>query len=67
VERINNALADHNRKYFGRRCAFIYQDTRNRLSLGFVISAGTVTEYFFSITVLCLFISEPLSAGVTSV
>ena len=41
VDRINNAIADHNRKYCGRRCAFIYQDTRNRLSLGFVISDGT--------------------------
>ena len=41
VNRINNAFAEHNRKYIGRRCAFIYQDTRNRLSLGFVISDGT--------------------------
>ncbi|MBR6966957.1 MAG: AAA family ATPase [Ruminococcus sp.] len=41
VNRINNALSEHNRKYLGRRCAFIYQDTRSRLSLGFALSGGT--------------------------
>ena len=41
VDRINNSIADHNRKYCGRRCAFIYQDTKSKLSLGFVISDGT--------------------------
>ena len=40
VVRINNAFAEHNRKHFGRRCAFIYQDTKAKLSLGFVISDG---------------------------
>lgn len=41
VNRINNALFEHNRKYLGRRCAFIYQDTGSRLSLGFALSDGT--------------------------
>ncbi|MBR6873879.1 MAG: AAA family ATPase [Ruminococcus sp.] len=41
VNRINNALSDHNSKYLGRRCAFIYQDTKSRLSLGFALSDGT--------------------------
>ena len=41
VERINNALSEHNSKYLGRRCAFIYQDTKSRLSLGFALSGGT--------------------------
>ena len=41
VNRINNALSEHNSKYLGRRCAFIYQDTKSRLSLGFALSDGT--------------------------
>ena len=41
VDRINNAFSDHNDKYCGRRCAFIYQDTASRLSLGFALSDGT--------------------------
>ena len=41
VNRINNAFADHNRKYSGRRCAFIHHDTKSRLHLGFVLSDGT--------------------------
>ena len=41
VSGINNALAEYNRKYCGRRCAFIYQSTKNKLSLGFVLSDTT--------------------------
>lgn len=41
VSGINNALAEYNRKYCGRRCAFIYQNTKNKLSLGFVLSDTT--------------------------
>ena len=41
VDRINGAITDHNSKYLGKRCAFIYHDTANRLSLGFALSDGT--------------------------
>ncbi len=41
VDRISNAFSDYNSKYFGKRCAFIYQDTANRLSLGFALSDST--------------------------
>lgn len=45
VNRINNAISEHNNKYFGKRFTFIYQDTKNRLSFGYALSDGTpITE-----------------------
>lgn len=41
VARINGAITDHNSKYLGKRCAFIYHDTSKNLSLGFALSDGT--------------------------